>query len=178
MTLVSPTELSADGVVLRRFVPGDSAAFGDFMARPENTRFMTFPEEMKNRQAAAQIVADTIAAYANPGAAMALAICRPDDRAIVGACGAIETGDAEIEIFYLVFEQYRGCGYAKAAAKALVRHFRRTRPRHDLTARVDQYYSVSQRVLEGLGFADSGPCTVNGRPSRFMLLKCRPRSVT
>ena len=178
MTLVSPTELTTDGVVLRRFVPGDSAAFGDFMARPENTRFMTFPEEMRNRQAGAQIVAETIAAYANPGAAMALAICRPDDRTIIGACGAFETGETEIEIFYLVFERYRGCGYAKAAAKALVRHFRRTKPQHDLTARVDQEHSVSKLILEGLGFVDSGPCTVNGRPSRLMLLKCRPRSVT
>ena len=171
MTLVAPTELTADGVVLRRLDPGDGSAFGDFMACPENTRFMTFPEEMRNRQAAAQIVEDTIAAYATPGAAMALAICRPDDPTMIGACGGFELAEAEIEVFYLVFEAYRGRGYAKAAAKALVGHFRRTKPQHNLTARVDQDHPVSRWILEGLGFVDGGPCQVNGRPSRFMLLK-------
>ena len=173
MALAAPNGLIAGGVVLRRFEPGDVAAFGDFMARPENTRFMTFPDEMRNRPAAAQIVEDTIAAYREPGAAMALAICRPDDPTIIGACGGFEVGAAEIEIFYLIFEGHRGQGYATAAATALVAHLRRTEPQHDLTARVDQNHPVSLRILAGIGFVDDGPCTVNGRPSRLMRLAAR-----
>lgn len=173
MTLAAPNDLAADGIVLRRFTHHDIAAFGDFMAQPENTQFMTFPDSMKSRAAAGKIIEDTIRAYATPNAAMALAICRNDDPTIIGACGAFERNDREIEIFYLIFEAHRRQGYATAAARTLKEHLLLAKPGHDLTASIHPNHAVSATILEGLGFVDGGRRTENGITRRRMLLAAR-----
>lgn len=169
MTLTAPQELKADRVMLRRFALADATAFGAFMARPENTRFMAFPDAMKNHEAAVHIIRDTVAAYAEPTAAMALAICRTADPTMVGACGAFETNQQEIEIFYLILEPYRGRGYATEAARLLVEHLRRENPSKDVTACIDPRHTASRRLLERLGFVDLGPRTTHGKIGRHMV---------
>ena len=169
MTLVAPQALRAARTMLRRFTLADAAAFGEFMARPENTRFMTFPDAVKNREAAAHITRDTVAAYTEPTAAMALAICRTTDPIMIGACGAFETEEREIEIFYLILEGHRGRGYATEAARLLVEYLRLQDPSKDVTACIDPKHTVSQRVLERLGFVDGGPRTTHGKIGRHMV---------
>ena len=170
MTLTAPREIRSDDILLRRLTIDDIEAFGDFMARPENTRFMTFPDEVKNRDAAAEIVRDTIKTYTTPTASMALAICRPEDPKMIGACGAYQTSEHTIEVFFLVFEAHRNRGYATQAARALVGHLRAAHPAHDLTAVVDPRNDRSPRILERLGFRDRGDTALDGRPGRCFAL--------
>ncbi len=108
---------------------------------------------------------------------MALAIYRHRDPTIIGACGAFETGDTEIEIFYLVFEAHRGRGYATSAATALIGHLRSAHPDHDLAACIAPEHVRSNRILEELDFIDRGPRTVNEKPFRYLVRAAeRPRS--
>lgn len=166
MALLSPQSILCGETLLRRFELGDIAPFTAFMTEPDNTRFMTFPDELKTDNAAAAIIRDTIASYGTPGPALALAICRADDPSMIGACGAHEAQSNELEIFCLILEPFRRGGHAARAVEGLIGHLRHQHTKTPLTAYVDPRNTPSKRILERLGFQDLGPMTVNGRTGR------------
>lgn len=169
--LVPPEpDLRTLDIRLRRFEVADIPAFSDFMTKPENTRFMTFPEEAKNRQAAASILRQSIASYDKPDPSLALAACRSDDPTALGGCGAFCRSAEEIEIFCLVFEEYRKQGIAGKCAKALTEHLRATQPGSDLIAFVDPRNEASKTVLKRLGYVDRGSMTSGGHVGRKYVL--------
>ncbi len=52
MAIATPIGRNAGETRLRRFVEADAGSFGDCMTVRENTRYMTFPDEVKTREAA------------------------------------------------------------------------------------------------------------------------------
>jgi RimJ/RimL family protein N-acetyltransferase len=166
MSLIAPVELRGLGLSLRRLTAPDAGPLGEFLEDRDNTRFMTFPDEVTNRVAARAIVDGSIDDYALPSKRFALAIAHERDPQILGVCGTSQAGDDELEIFYLVFKSFRRRGIAGRAAEILTRHLRETHPACDLTAFVNPENVASARILIRLGFSDAGPTTENGRTGR------------
>jgi RimJ/RimL family protein N-acetyltransferase len=166
MSLIAPVELRGLGLSLRRLIAADADPLGEFLEDHDNTRFMTFPDEVKNRVAARAIVDGSIADYGIASSRFALAIADECDPQIRGVCGTNQVGDDELEIFYLVFRSFRRRGIAGRAAAILTRHLRETYPACELTAFVHPENVASARILTRLGFSDAGPTTENGKTGR------------
>jgi ribosomal-protein-alanine N-acetyltransferase len=166
VALIAPILLARPPVRLRRMTEADGPALGDFLAAPENTRYMTFPPDLRSRAAGPRLAALSMAAYVQPGASFALAICGERTDAMVGACGASERADGRIEIFYLVLPAFRGAGVAGAAAHALVEHLGAAAPDRTLMAFIHPENAASLAVIGKLGFRDQGPICVDGLDGR------------
>jgi RimJ/RimL family protein N-acetyltransferase len=164
--LQAPIEITRPPVRLRRMIAADGPALGDFLALRENTRFMTFPPDLRSAEAGPRLVALSMDAYQTPGAAFALAVCSEDNADMVGACGASEREDGRIEIFYLVFAASRRRGIAIAAASALVDHLAAAAPNRTLIAFIHPENAASLAVMRRLGFRDQGATCVNGLEGR------------
>jgi RimJ/RimL family protein N-acetyltransferase len=91
-----------------------------------------------------------------------LAIERLGGNDFIGYCGLIvdETGVAEPEIAFELARHVRGHGYATEAARAVVEAAAQT-GRSRLWATVRVWNTASFRVLDKLGFSDSGRRTVD-----------------
>jgi RimJ/RimL family protein N-acetyltransferase len=89
---------------------------------------------------------------ASPADALILLIEREDT--VIGGIG-IEWG----ELGYWIAEPYWGKGFATEAAQAIVGHAFREMNRDDVTASYIIGNGASQRILEGLGFAETGTGT-------------------
>ncbi len=140
------------------------------MIDPDNTKFMTFPDEMKSREAAHGMIQTTIKNYANAAGSMALAVCGDTDSTIIGACGAFELSDDEIEIFILVFPEHQKHGHASRALKRLISYLRIERLNASLSAFLDPGNEISKKILMRLGFVEHGEFTVNGKTGRKLIL--------
>ena len=90
------------------------------------------------------------------------AIVRRSDRQMVGHVGfhsapgpayLHDIAPGGIEIGYSVFEPFRGCGYATAAAAALIQWARREHGVRDFVASIARDNAASKRVACKLGFA-------------------------
>ena len=170
--LTAPHRIDGSKFYLRRHIAADGPLLGAFLADPENTRFMTFPDATKHFAAGADIIAQTITAYERPSATLALAICDGKSDTCIGSCGASERGDA-IEIFYLVFAGARRRGAASEAAMLLIGELQRQHSTATLIAFIDPFNLASIAILGRLGFKDEGPMSVSGKSGRRYILSSK-----
>lgn len=120
----------------------------------------------EGRPTVADIAAQIRAERQEPGAGI-LAVERRSTADVVGYCGLVagESGSLEQpELAYELLRAAHGCGYATEAGQAVVA-WAREAGYERLWARVRDWNSPSRRVLEKLGFRETGrvePDAVHG----------------
>jgi RimJ/RimL family protein N-acetyltransferase len=98
-----------------------------------------------------------------------LGIRRRADRALVAVIGAHLRGEAAIELGYWVGHLYQGQGYATEALAALIARIADTMPGRQIIAECRPENVASVRVLEKLGFRNTGTSGVRPGRSVFAL---------
>ncbi|NNU27681.1 GNAT family N-acetyltransferase [Isoptericola sediminis] len=158
MLLPCPEGLADEGIVLRRHRPSDHAAFAAFLTDPDATRHMAFTEDQRTAQGARDMLDYVISAYGTEHEVLSLTIADAADDSYLGSTGgSVTETDGVVEIYYTVVAGEQGRGVATRAVRLLLDYLfglpEVTAVRADVT--VENQPSV--RVLEKLGFEDSGP---------------------
>ena len=115
------TTIETERLRLRRFAPGDVAAFHGYRADDEVARFQSWQHytvEQAERFVREMITHDP----GVPGDPFQFAVARRTDDVLVGDCMlALDAGDpANAEIGYTLSPTYRGKGYAVEASRAVL----------------------------------------------------------
>lgn len=169
-----PEQIDASVCRLRRHRTDDIDAFVGFATHPTASRYLAFTPEQRTPEGARNMLAHVIAAYDSADPVVSLTIADPVTDRFMGSCGGHPDGDG-FEIYYAVLPRHRRHGLATAAARTLVDYvFRHTKvPR--VTAYVVAGNVGSVRVVEKLGFVDSGTVRRQGLgngavdPRRYVL---------
>lgn len=103
------------------------------------------------------------------GADCFLGVRRRADHALVAVIGAHERGDRTIELGYWVGAAYQRQGYASEALAALIARIAGTMPERQIIAECRPENTASVRVLERLGFRNTGASGV--RPGRVVFAR-------
>ena len=154
LALMSPIETPRTRI--RRFEPEDIAPFSSFMADPDSTTFLPFPEEMKTHDGAASLIEDTIRRYSASDPLLAYAIERRSDDTFIGFCGMNVLGEDAVEILYAILDSFRRQGFAKETVRALCEHVFAQSAVPRVVTFVDPRNAPSLAVLCGSGFSDHG----------------------
>ena len=174
LRLEVPCAIGGTIVRLRRHRIEDLSPFTDFLCDPDSTRFMVFPEEVKNIEGARAMFDDVIAAYDGAAPMFVLAIAPNEGEGFLGVCGASPLSANAVEIFYLTLAEARGTGVASAAVRALVGHLSAIPEVREIVAFIMPGNAPSQRLAERLGFRDAGPMTSHGKSGRRYVMAIGP----
>jgi len=146
-------------LVIRRFVPGDAAAFARYRSIPEVARFQSWSAPYPLEQAEAFVAWLADAHPDAPGEWFQLAIAQRDrpDR-LIGDCGFRARGNepAIADIGFTLDPAAQGHGYATEAIGEVVRYLFEDRGKHKVCADCDTRNDRSWRLLERLGFQREG----------------------
>lgn len=144
------TFLETDRLVLRRLTPADAPFIVELLNDPDWIRYIGDRGVRTAEQAADYIERGPAAMYARHGFGLYLTELK-DGGAPIGLCGLIRRDfldDADIGFAFL--PRYRGVGYAREAAEAVVRHAAALGLRR-LVAIATKDNERSARLLERLG---------------------------
>jgi len=152
------TEMISERLVLRRFRPGDAAAFAAYRTVPAVAAFQSWdaPYPLENAE---QFIRDLAGADPDtPGAWFQFAVTTRPDGVLVGDCGACVSLDdpRQVEIGFTIAPEHQGHGYATEAVRRLVDYWFRDRGKHRVTASCDARNGASARVLQRAGFRPEG----------------------
>jgi RimJ/RimL family protein N-acetyltransferase len=152
------TEMTSERLVLRRFRPGDAAAFSAYRTDPAVAAFQGWDTPYPLERAEQFIREIEGADPDTPGEWFQFAVTLRPDGVLVGDCGAcVNPGDPrQVEIGFTIAPEYQGNGYATEAVRRLVDYWFRDRGKHRVTASCDARNDASARVLRRAGFHPEG----------------------
>ena len=152
----SPTTLTAERVVLRRFTHNDDAALFEMFSHPEVMRYWSTPPFTEMAQAEKRIE-EALGHYA-ADTAYPLAVVRSDDGRVIGNCTLwnFHRQNRRAEVGYALARPYWGHGYMHEAMGAMVDFAFREMQLHRLEADIDPRNAASAKTLERLGFQKEG----------------------
>lgn len=163
-----PDTLDTDRLVLRPHRVGDAAVFG----RLWTERDVRVPAHRRlsaeGRPTVADIAAQIRDQDTKPGL---LTVQRKDAADVIGYCGLVFDGTGrpdEPELAFELLQAVHGRGYATEAGGAVVRWANAAGYRR-LWASVWDWNAASRRVLEKLGFRDTGQVIAESEHGRSLL---------
>lgn len=151
-------ELLSERLVLRRFRPGDSAAFAAYRTDPAVARFQGWDAPYSLEQAE-QFVRELQAADPDtPGKWFQFAVASRLDGGLLGDCGTgVRLDDPrQAEIGFTIAPGHQGNGYAREAVRRLLGYWLGERGKHRVTAVCDARNIASATVLRHSGFRQEG----------------------
>lgn len=153
------TELVSQRVKLRRFRPGDAAAFAAYRSDPAVARYQGWDAPYSLRQAE-QFTAELATADPDtPGSWFQFAIAGlADDSVLLGDCGAgVQLDDPrQVEIGFTLAPAHQGHGYAAEAVRLLLGYLFGPLGKHRVFATCDPRNAASARLLRRSGFRQEG----------------------
>lgn len=145
--------LETERLVLREFERGDAAFILELLNEPSWIANIGERNVRDLAQAEAWIAEKLVAVYARLGYGF-WAVERREDGALLGMCGLIKRDTLpEPDLGYAFVPRAWGCGYAREAAGACLRHAHEQLGMATLMAITGPDNAASQGVLADLGFA-------------------------
>lgn len=153
-----PEKMETERLVLRKHQMEDIDAFAALLSHPTATQYMAFTPEQRTRSGARQMLEYAIASYASDNPIFSLTIADPNSNAYLGACGLNPLpDDDEVEIYYTVLPEHQNKGLATEAVRALIDFVWNCTDIQTISAYIVSKNIASIRVVEKLGFVDTGP---------------------
>jgi RimJ/RimL family protein N-acetyltransferase len=150
--------LLAGRVELRRFRPGDAAAFAEYRSVAEVARYQSWDAPYP-LAAAEDFVRDMMTRHPDtPGEWFQFAVALRATGELIGDCAAGPHDDDErqAEIGFTIAPGYQGRGFATEAARTLLGYLFGTRRKHRVVAYCDARNDASAGVLRRLGMRQEG----------------------
>ena len=143
--------ITTERLRLRWLCDDDAPFMLALLSDPDFLRFVGDRGVRTVDDARAYIVNGPMASYQHFGFGLYLAL-RADDDTPVGICGLLKRPELEdVDIGYALLPAFRGRGYAREAAAAVLAHARDTHGLHRVVAIVRPENASSVRVLEQIG---------------------------
>jgi len=152
------TELAAARITLRRFQPGDLAAFVAYRSSADVARYQSWDAPYP-LAAGERFIAGLMECHPDtPGEWFQFAVVWHPTGELVGDCAARPDGDdpRQAEIGFTIAPEHQGRGYATEAVGRLLGYLFEGRAKHRVTACCDERNRASARVLERLGMRREG----------------------
>jgi RimJ/RimL family protein N-acetyltransferase len=152
------TDLVEARVALRRFRPGDLAAFVAYRSSAEVARYQSWDAPYP-RAAGERFIADMMARQPDTaGEWFQFAVIVRSTGELAGDCAARPDADdpRQAEIGFTIAPEHQRRGYATEAVRALLGYLFGTRGKHRVTASCDERNQASARLLERLGMRLEG----------------------
>jgi len=155
--LTLPDGLETDRLRLRPLATGDIADFVRFMTDGAATEHMLFTDEQKTPEGAREMAENVIRSYATDAPLFVLAAEEKATGVFVGISGLNAQDETQAELFFVLLPEFQGRGLGAEMAAAVVGHAFDALGLAALSASTAIDNAASVAVLEGLGFAATGP---------------------
>jgi RimJ/RimL family protein N-acetyltransferase len=143
-------------LVLRRFAPGDEAAFAAYRSDPEVARYQSWDAPFPLADAE-RFVAELSLADPRALGWFQYAIERRDEPGLIGDVGVCRSDEGrQAELGFTFAPAHQGRGYASEAVTRIVEFLLVEEGLHRLTANADGRNVRSARLLERVGFRREG----------------------
>lgn len=148
--------LETSRLVLRRFGPGDEAAFAAYRSDPEVARYQSWDTPFALADAE-RFVAELSSADPRELGWFQYAIERRDEPGLIGDVGVCRSDEGrQAELGFTFAPAHQGRGYAREAVTRIVEFLLVEEGLHRLTAGADGRNVRSARLLERVGFRREG----------------------
>jgi len=151
-----PVLLPTPRLVLRRFAPGDEAAFAAYRSDPAVARYQTWDTPYSLAEAE-RFVAEQASADPRALGWFQYAVERRDEPGLIGDVGVCRGDEGrQAELGFTFAPAHQGHGYAREAVARIVEFLLVEEGLHRLTADADGRNVRSARLLEHVGFRREG----------------------
>ena len=148
--------LETPRLLLRRFQPGDAAAFAAYRSDPEVARYQSWTAPVPAAEAAALVRDLADGDPAQPGWFQYAVEVRAGG-GLAGDVGVnLHENLMQAELGFTLAPQWQGQGYASEAVRAVLRDLFSRRGLHRVSAECDARNFRSARLLERAGFLQEG----------------------
>ena len=147
-------QIETDRLVIRRFVPGDAAAFSAYRSIPDVARYQSWEAPYSLAEARAFMAEMAACDPDTEGEWFQFAVALRDQPGLIGDVAVlVPDGDpGSVEIGYSLDPAFGGRGYAGEAVAAIVTYCFEARGKSEVMAWTDTRNLPSIALLERLGF--------------------------
>lgn len=167
-----PFSLKTDRLILRRFVESDFRFLLDLNSDPEVMRY-TGEKHLKSEEEAKALIQRIIQQFEEKRMSR-FVVTHQETLEPLGWCGLKwHPDEQEVDLGYRFFQKHWGSGYATEASRACLEYGFNILALPKIVAHAETNNTGSVRVLEKLGFKNSGPSHYPGLKHAQDFVLCR-----